>query len=969
MLFRSKRVDAAKYRYEVHLVDTGREARKKLRAIVAKIREPDSGVSLDGIRAALDESYKTAGNVEERRALIQGALWENTPHKAVYDRVTGIKATAEYKFAAGLRDDAKAAVGEAQRARQAAEDAGHAQRRTLAGFQAVVKDGKNAGNTVGAYNRGVNDIMQGAIADAEGAADMLTKSSPSPTWGVEIANLMHGMEGGKPLAYLGAGDKAALDVARSYPQELRDVAAHISAAPADSGRLVQIDPALLEQLPKDLELAQETYRAALGAAIEHGRAEASLSARHKQLTAALKGLKEELKSTTASVEEIDRLQLQALQEGLGSAEAEVRAAYKVFEKASSKLDAMKAVSAKEWAKGSPVQLQQNINELKQLIDDLEASRSGWLGGREAIKDAAKDAVVEKGKPIAATTADELGATQRLLELTASTGEINGHVIDGSIGEMHRMIEEAGKVLEAAGKGDSALMDKLYVTHYDQLIDLAKQRISLQQLVDGLPKAGEFNAQWMKTVSGVIDGWTSLGAIRLPNSQMSGELWKALHNIRKASGSGREILAFLKPYTAFFKTYSTLSPGFHLRNGISNVMQYLAAGGNPMLMKRSFGLAKAFLEHDAAGTLETFFKGMSETERAVFDATLKATRAAGGGRLSDQLRHLEMLGNKDAKMLGMGGKVLNNPATRLSRDFGHNVEFIGRFQLAYDTVYGAMKGAARNGVELTADELWQTAAARVKRFLFDYTNPSHVDNAVREIIPFWTWMSRNVPTQLANQWANPRVYAMYSSVVRNIGLDQTGQVVPQWLKEQGGIRIGGDTYLTPDWGMVRADQVLAELGDPARMGSYVNPMLRVPVELLGSRRLYNNQQFSSTPQEVTGGPAQPLIEALLGLAGATDKTGPNGVVDRNGKQIIAPNQTVTSDKWNYALMNLLPMLSQAERLAPATEGYKAKQGASWLSYLGLPVRQVTQQQKDAEIAQRTKQLQALASNAKKLGYAP
>ena len=74
-------------------------------------------------------------------------------------------------------------------------------------------------------------------------------------------------------------------------------------------------------------------------------------------------------------------------------------------------------------------------------------------------------------------------------------------------------------------------------------------------------------------------------------------------------------------------------------------------------------------------------------------------------------------------------------------------------------------------------------------------------------------------------------------------------------------------------------------------------------------------------------------------------------------------------WNYALMNLLPMLSQAERLAPATEGYKAKQGASWLSYLGLPVRQVTQQQKDAEIAQRTKQLQALASNAKKLGYAP
>ena len=117
------------------------------------------------------------------------------------------------------------------------------------------------------------------------------------------------------------------------------------------------------------------------------------------------------------------------------------------------------------------------------------------------------------------------------------------------------------------------------------------------------------------------------------------------------------------------------------------------------------------------------------------------------------------------------------------------------------------------------------------------------------------MSRNIPTQMSNQWAMPRAYAIYNNIVRNIGLDQSHSVVPQWLQEQGGIRIAGDTYLTPDWGMTRADQVLSELGDPARMGSYINPLLRVPIELLGSRRLYNNQQFSSTPQEVTGGPAR------------------------------------------------------------------------------------------------------------------
>jgi hypothetical protein len=458
---------------------------------------------------------------------------------------------------------------------------------------------------------------------------------------------------------------------------------------------------------------------------------------------------------------------------------------------------------------------------------------------------------------------------------------------------------------------------------------------------------------------LLDGWVALGDIHLPNMMMSEDLWKALQGIRvlKSSASSRELLRFLKPYTSFFKTYSTLSPGFHLRNGMSNAMQYLAAGGDIRLMRRGAELAMNYMKHDAAGTLEEFFKGMTAADRGVFDAALKATRAAGGGRIDDQLAHL-----------AESGKLLKNTATIASRNFGHKVEFVGRFMLAHDTIVSGAKEAARAGTELVPEQLWQTAAARVKRYMFDYLNPSHVDDAVRQIVPFWTWMSRNLPTQLVNQWVNPRAYAIYNSLVRNIGMDNSNYAEPQWLKEAGAVRLSGDTFFTPDWGMTKADQVLSELGDPARMGSYVNPLLRVPVELLGSRRLYNNQPFAGTPQQVMGGPAQPLVEQLLGLVGATRETGPRGVMV-NGKQTVGPNQTVTSDKWNYALMNLLPMLSQAERLAPATEGYKAKSGSSWLGYLGIPVREVSQSQKDAEIARRTKELQQLAANAKKLGYTP
>ena len=88
------------------------------------------------------------------------------------------------------------------------------------------------------------------------------------------------------------------------------------------------------------------------------------------------------------------------------------------------------------------------------------------------------------------------------------------------------------------------------------------------------------------------------------------------------------------------------------------------------------------------------------------------------------------------------------------------------------------------------------------------------------------MSRNVPTQLSNQWANPRAYAIYNHVIHNIGLDQSNDVVPQWLQEQGGVKLSDSMYLTPDWGMVRANQVLWGLGRGSSVSSYVLYLLGV-----------------------------------------------------------------------------------------------------------------------------------------------
>ncbi len=73
--------------------------------------------------------------------------------------------------------------------------------------------------------------------------------------------------------------------------------------------------------------------------------------------------------------------------------------------------------------------------------------------------------------------------------------------------------------------------------------------------------------------------------------------------------------------------------------------------------------------------------------------------------------------------------------------------------------------AYDGAKQGMDSL--TASARVRRFLFDYEDNSTADAVMRQIVPFWTWTSRNLPLQLVNIWANPRPYRIYTSFKNNL----------------------------------------------------------------------------------------------------------------------------------------------------------------------------------------------------------
>lgn len=444
---------------------------------------------------------------------------------------------------------------------------------------------------------------------------------------------------------------------------------------------------------------------------------------------------------------------------------------------------------------------------------------------------------------------------------------------------------------------------------------------------------------------IEDGAEELDKIGLKGMMADKEIVAALTNMRKLSNpqTAAWFNGFLGKYTQFFKTYATLSPGFHVRNAMSNTIAVFAAGASPHNMNEGLRMYRSLIAHVKAGkAIEEWIAAQPAALRSRVEIAVRAMESAGGGRVEEAF----------ADIFRKGGKVLDNKATRLSRRLGERVEGSARFMLAWDS---AAKGMDFN-----------SATARVKRYLFDYTDVGVLDKKLRNIVPFWIWTSRNLPMQIVNQWSQPRTYAIYNHLMQNLAQDDSGDMAPSWLREQGAVKIANGWYLAPDFGFSRLQQQVADFTDPRRLMSMVNPAIRLPVELMGGRKLYNDVPFSSRPQQVVGGGP---VEALLSLLGAAKEVGPRGVRDRDGNVVLQPGEVATSDRWNYALMSLLPMLSQYERLAPSTDNYESRQWQSFLTYAGVPLRQVTPQMQESEYERRQRALNSLRTAAERMGYTP
>ena len=442
----------------------------------------------------------------------------------------------------------------------------------------------------------------------------------------------------------------------------------------------------------------------------------------------------------------------------------------------------------------------------------------------------------------------------------------------------------------------------------------------------------------RVVSAKLDSaWQQGGGDRLSailgddvvvHRQVTESLQRVRENMKR-----KDFWPVLDTFTNLFKTYAVMTPGFHVRNAMSAMFMNTADGVTLATPAEGASLFASFMRSkDPAEWLAT--KGAKvlnkETGLTVADAFDAAWGSGIGGRYFER-----GVGDRASLRYKALEKAFDNPLTRFSKGMGGGVEGMARLPMALDSIRMGM----------TVDD----ALERITRIHFDYSQVSRFDERAKRMIPFWTFMSRNLPLQVSMMWTNPKRYAQYGHFVRNFSVpDEEG--TPEYFGETGafntGAKLGGlPLYLQPDLPFTRlteemekAENLLSD-ADPRRLLSDFNPLYTAPVEFITGQDIYTGRQLDETDMRQTGTLEKPI--ELLGRLFNAGETAPTG-------------ERFTEERLINLVRALVPVYDRGVRLAPGgvtggtSEDAQSRQMESWLRFLGAPVRQLSPQQQQATL---------------------
>jgi hypothetical protein len=353
----------------------------------------------------------------------------------------------------------------------------------------------------------------------------------------------------------------------------------------------------------------------------------------------------------------------------------------------------------------------------------------------------------------------------------------------------------------------------------------------------------------------------------------------------------ELPEFVKQWdqlSYWWKGYATLSPGFHVRNAYSASFNNWMAGV-PMNTQKRF-----------AAEYYRYVKGQATKDPEIRETIELLINRGIIGQLGQY--------DEEVRLIGKAGQSLN-PAAGIKDP---NKQFVGvaKSRAMGSHVEAAVRGALAHHVMSTMPKSSMNArlaaaSAAIDKFHFNYADLSQFERNVRRFVPFWTWMSRNVPLQLELLGKNPQKILAAERLLENISDGQPDNpFVPDWIRENEYAAIGGTMFLTPELPFISLKRESSKLGDPLDFMQSVNPFIKGPVELATGHDMFRGYEL------------------------------------KDKDRVLRPVE------------NMFPLFMRARRLLPTEDKYQERWLSSLASFLGVPVKELTKGEMLAEMRRQS-----------------
>jgi hypothetical protein len=385
-----------------------------------------------------------------------------------------------------------------------------------------------------------------------------------------------------------------------------------------------------------------------------------------------------------------------------------------------------------------------------------------------------------------------------------------------------------------------------------------------------------------------------------------EVYKVVTNPTEAT----KFLGFLNQAQNMWKKQATIMrPGFHVRNFLSNLWTYMFKDGptvkNATLLKDASDIWKG------AGnqTLKTITLNGEQVTHSL-DEWYNMFRAAGIHTGTFSRADLDAIARISGKPAGLGKKILSVPET-----VGSYVENTSRIA----------SGLADMNKGLSI----QAAAKNVGKWFNDYGDLTKTEQSLRKIIPFYTWMRKNLANQLTAMFTTPGRYSAFVTkplAAIDFSTPEMKANLPEWQQKSGainplGIRDANGNPLMLSPGMPFSDiNQIAQGGVIPNLlgliGGGLSPLIKLPMEEALNRNTFTGKDIAATPFSVSPVPAvlDPMVEVL-----------PDVIKQRLGLQRDATGRWNGPAKWVYALSNIAPAINMLNPAAIATGAAEGTQG--------------------------------------------